>query len=178
MEEQTAFWLMTTLIEELLPERYFDEGIEGGQGSMTGVRIDLLVIEDLLGMMLPKLAKHLQELDAWTYGLRGMLMQWVMTLYVTALPQETVCRVWDNLFCCKVLRGEGSESCLHNRGIATALPRAGAAGRGLLDPLAAVVRGRGGLDTAAALAAAPRPPTPVTAAPVTEVPLRRARNEL
>eukprot|EP01048_Picozoa_sp_COSAG05_P014152 COSAG05_NODE_1576_length_4506_cov_7.927687_6_plen_195_part_00 len=43
------------------------------------------------------------------YGLRGLLTQWLMTLYVTALPQETVCRIWDNLFCHKLLGGDGSK---------------------------------------------------------------------
>ena len=32
-----------------------------------------------------------------------------MTLYVTALPQETVCRIWDNLFCHKLLGGDGGK---------------------------------------------------------------------
>jgi hypothetical protein len=144
--EKPAFWLLTTLIEEILPPKYFDEGKVScspsqathiplpcpspcpalpadrsaclpltslcvcarararacvslkvaGEGSMSGVLVDLRVCEELLATLVPAAAAHLGELDAWTYGLRGMLTQWFMMLFVTALPLETTCRACDD----------------------------------------------------------------------------------
>ena len=59
---------------------------------MSGVRVDLRVCEELIATLIPAVGTHLAELDAWTYGLRGMLTQWFMMLFVTALPLETTCR--------------------------------------------------------------------------------------
>lgn len=109
VKQEPAFWLLATLIEETLPELYFDEGKVAGSGAMSGVRVDLRVCEILLAQIMPKLANHLDSLQAWDCGLRGMLTQWFMMLFVTALPVPTVCRVWDNLFCKRELEGEGSK---------------------------------------------------------------------
>ena len=91
VEETPAFWLLTTLVEDILPPAYFERG-------MIGVRVDVGVCEDLIAVCLPKLAEHLTSMDCYTFGLRGLLTQWLMTQFVTALPPETVGRVWDSLF--------------------------------------------------------------------------------
>jgi hypothetical protein len=91
VEETPAFWLLTTLVEDILPSSYFERG-------MIGVRVDVGVCEDMIAAVLPRLAEHLTSLDCYTFGLRGLLTQWIMTQFVTALPPETVGRVWDSLF--------------------------------------------------------------------------------
>ena len=92
VEEAPAFWMLTTLVEDIMPPTYWM------RGGMSGVMVDVGVCEQLVATQLPKLGEHLAGLDAYTYGLRGLLTQWLMTLFVNALPPETVDRVWDNLF--------------------------------------------------------------------------------
>ena len=93
MPEAPAFWLLTTLVEDILPPAYFERG-----RGMAGVQADVGACQDLIVEVLPRLSKHLKSLDCYTFGLNGLLTQWLMTQFVTALPPEAVGRVWDSLF--------------------------------------------------------------------------------
>ena len=87
------------MIEGILPECYFTN-------NLRGLSVDMAVFRDLLKLRLPKLSKHLDDLqkDA-REGSSGtsyeppltnvFTMQWFLTLFSTCLPRDTVLRVWD-----------------------------------------------------------------------------------
>lgn len=96
--------VMIFLIEGILPPGYFN-------GSLGGLQADMAVFRDLLGARLPKLARHLQRLQA-PHGGGGNVpdagsglgeppltnvftMQWFLTMFCTCLPINCVLRVWD-----------------------------------------------------------------------------------
>jgi len=86
-EEESAFWLLKVLLEQLLPDYY--------TASMPGLLTDLAVLEELAAAELPALAAHIGELGVpWAL----FASKWLICLYCEVLPTETVLRVWDTLF--------------------------------------------------------------------------------
>jgi len=51
MNEEDAFWLLSTVVEELLPPLYFDS-------SMMDAYIDQLVLSHIISLHLPKIHKY------------------------------------------------------------------------------------------------------------------------
>ena len=97
--ETDALKVMIYMIEGVLPEGYF-------ANNLRGLSIDMAVFRDLLRLRLPKLSKHLDELQkAETAGGNSrsyeppltnvFTMQWFLTLFSTCLPRDAVLRVWD-----------------------------------------------------------------------------------
>ena len=97
--EADALKVMIFMIEGVLPECYFTN-------NLRGLSVDMAVFRDLLKLRLPRLSKHLDDLqkDA-REGASGtsyeppltnvFTMQWFLTLFSTCLPRDTVLRVWD-----------------------------------------------------------------------------------
>ena len=88
-DEESAFWLMTTIVNVVLPPDYFTD-------SMIGLHTDLTVLNSLLSTHLPRLHSHLQ---AMRVDIRPIAFPWFLSLFVKTLPIESVLRVWDCLVC-------------------------------------------------------------------------------
>ncbi|KAF8072845.1 Tbc1d2 [Scenedesmus sp. PABB004] len=60
-----------------------------------GHGVEMLALRELLTKKLPRLAAHLDALDA---DVSMFATDWFLTLFATSLPAETVMRVWDSVF--------------------------------------------------------------------------------
>ncbi|QQP40323.1 Small G protein signaling modulator 3 -like protein, partial [Caligus rogercresseyi] len=75
MEEEDTFWMMTSVIEDLLPASYFSP-------SLIGVQADQL-LDELLNI-------HDIELALIT-------LNWFLTLFSSVLHVKIILRIWDTL---------------------------------------------------------------------------------
>ncbi|TYZ64849.1 hypothetical protein PybrP1_008153 [[Pythium] brassicae (nom. inval.)] len=87
VEEEAAFWLLAVVCEDLFPGYYTP--------TMAETQTDMLVLKELI-------ADELPELDAFTaeVGLPLELLgsQWLLCLFTTTFPSETVFRIFDCVF--------------------------------------------------------------------------------
>ncbi|XP_069141078.1 TBC1 domain family member 30-like isoform X2 [Argopecten irradians] len=106
-KEDDALMVMIYLIDHVLPDSYF-------ANNLRALSVDMAVFRDLLGLMFPKLSKHLDYLqyaaqDKTTGAnyepplTNVFTMQWFLTMFATCLPKSVVLRVWDSILL------EGSE---------------------------------------------------------------------
>ena len=86
-DEESAFWILCSLVEDMLPENYYTR-------NMVGVRVDMLVLTSLVKLHLPILHAHLVEHDI---DLSPFTMGWFLCLYVNTLPNPSLHRVLDCL---------------------------------------------------------------------------------
>ena len=87
MEEESAFWTLCSLLEDILPEDYFSE-------RMVGLRTDLRVLQKLLAEEAPELAEHL---DLEGIDLSPITVNWFLCLFLNTLPTEWSHRVLDSV---------------------------------------------------------------------------------
>lgn len=88
-KEADAFWLLASLVERILPTGWL--GVD-----LLGTQVDLQVLCDLMEEQLPTVRRHLQDLEI---PLELVASGWLMTLFSTTLPSETLFQLWDILFC-------------------------------------------------------------------------------
>lgn len=86
---EDAFWILTSLIENILPEKYYDH-------SLLTSRADQLVLRQYVGSLLPQLSQHLEALGV---ELEALSFQWFLSVFTDCLSAEALFRVWDVLFC-------------------------------------------------------------------------------
>lgn len=86
---EDAFWLLTSIIEKILPEHYYDHGL------LTS-RADQQVLREYVSEILPKLDAHLEELGI---ELEAMTFQWFLSVFTDCLSAEALYRVWDVVLC-------------------------------------------------------------------------------
>ena len=86
---EDAFWLLTTIIENVLPQHYYDH-------SLLASRADQQVLRQYVGEVLPKLSAHLDELGI---ELEALTFQWFLSVFTDCLSAEALFRVWDVIFC-------------------------------------------------------------------------------
>lgn len=86
--EEEAFWVLASLIENILPMDYFT-------AHLLIAQADQRVLMDFVQELMPKLAKHIDELGV---DLPAVTFAWFLSLYTDCLPVETLFRVWDVLF--------------------------------------------------------------------------------
>ena len=88
MSEEASFRVLDSLMD-----RYGLQGLY--TAGMPGVYRTMYVTQELGLICLPKVFRHLQEinLSATLYA-----VNWIMTLFACALPIETVVRIWDCFF--------------------------------------------------------------------------------
>eukprot|EP00117_Sycon_ciliatum_P018867 scpid6824/ scgid17288/ TBC1 domain family member 2B len=86
-DEEETFWLMVALVERYLPEHYFDKNLVGAQA-------DQLLMKELLEEKLPMLSQHL---DFYGIDVAMVTFNWCLTVFVDAVPTETLLRIWDCL---------------------------------------------------------------------------------
>ncbi|OBT91059.1 hypothetical protein VE02_00039 [Pseudogymnoascus sp. 03VT05] len=86
---EDAFWLLTSIIENILPQGYYDH-------SLLASRADQQVLRHYVAELLPKLSKHLDELGI---ELEALTFQWFLSVFTDCLSAEALFRVWDVVFC-------------------------------------------------------------------------------
>ena len=86
---EDAFWLLTTIIENVLPQHYYDH-------SLLASRADQQVLRQYVAEVLPKLSAHLVELGI---DLGTLTFQWFLSVFTDCLSAEALFRVWDVIFC-------------------------------------------------------------------------------
>jgi hypothetical protein len=88
LEEEDCFWLMCTIIEDILPASYF-------ASDFLGIRIDTLVLGHFVQIHFPEVDKLLKEHDI-ELGL--IVFPWFMTLFASVVHVKILLRIWDLLF--------------------------------------------------------------------------------
>lgn len=86
---EDAFWLLTSIIENILPQGYYDH-------SLLSSRADQQVLRDYVADILPKLSAHLDDLGI---ELEALTFQWFLSVFTDCLSAEALFRVWDVVFC-------------------------------------------------------------------------------
>jgi hypothetical protein len=88
MEEEKAFWVFASLLEDILPPDYYVPSLLGG-------RVDQQVFQSCIAWKLPKLFAAFRATNTL---LEPIICPWFLCLYINVLPIYAVCRVWDCLF--------------------------------------------------------------------------------
>ncbi|XP_028671059.1 small G protein signaling modulator 3 isoform X2 [Erpetoichthys calabaricus] len=88
MEEEDAFWMMSALIEDLVPASYFST-------TLLGVQTDQRVLRQLIVQYLPSLDKLLQEHDI---ELSLITLHWFLTAFASVVHIKLLLRIWDLFF--------------------------------------------------------------------------------
>lgn len=88
MAEEEAFWVLTTIVEDLTPQYH--------TRSMAGSRADQRVFADLVQQKLPTLFAHMRALGV---DFEPFTLKWFLCLFLHTLPFEPVLRLWDVFFC-------------------------------------------------------------------------------
>ena len=86
---EDAFWLLTSMIEKILPPHYFDH-------SLLASRADQQVLRAYVAQLLPRLSAHLDELNI---ELEALTFQWFLSVFTGCLCAEALFRVWDVVLC-------------------------------------------------------------------------------
>ncbi|XP_058287785.1 small G protein signaling modulator 3 isoform X2 [Hylobates moloch] len=88
LEEEDAFWMMSAIIEDLLPASYFST-------ALLGVQTDQRVLRHLIVQYLPRLDKLLQEHDI---ELSLITLHWFLTAFASVVDIKLLLRIWDLFF--------------------------------------------------------------------------------
>jgi len=86
-DEERAFWMLCSIIEDLLPPDYYT-------GTMSGLRVDLKLLDTLVAQYLPGLHAHLADKGI---DIAPIAMNWFLCLFVNTLPREQGHRFMDCL---------------------------------------------------------------------------------
>ena len=86
---EDAFWILASLIENILPEKYYDH-------SLLTSRADQHVLRHYVSSILPQLSKHLESLGI---ELEALSFQWFLSVFTDCLSAEALFRVWDVILC-------------------------------------------------------------------------------
>ena len=82
--EEDTFWLLTTIIERLLPSNYYDK-------SMIGINLDQSVLFHMLKLYFPHIHKKLEDNQIQL----PFITNWFLCLFLNTLRPEVALRVWD-----------------------------------------------------------------------------------
>ncbi|KAJ5813185.1 hypothetical protein N7447_010208 [Penicillium robsamsonii] len=89
---EDVFWILTSMIEIILPQHYYDHGL-------LASRADQVVLRQYISELLPKLSAHLEELGI---ELEALTFQWFLSVFTDCLSAEALYRVWDVVLCLNV----------------------------------------------------------------------------
>lgn len=89
---EDAFWIMASMIENILPQHYYDHGL-------LASRADQQVLRQYITEVLPRLSAHLDELGV---ELEAVTFQWFLSIFTDCLSAEALYRVWDVVLCLNV----------------------------------------------------------------------------
>ena len=88
---------MIHLLEGVFPDGYFGK-------YLTGLRVDMEVVHELISLLLPALTEHMSGLsldkelmltESDPPLVNMYTLHWFMTLFTNCLPRKLVLRVWD-----------------------------------------------------------------------------------
>ncbi|GMH42234.1 hypothetical protein BSKO_10153 [Bryopsis sp. KO-2023] len=86
--EEKAFWMLATLIEDILYAGTYAH-------NLNGCHVEMRSLGELVAHKLPRLSKHLESMYC---EMSVIATDWYLCLFSTSLPCETAVRVWDSLF--------------------------------------------------------------------------------
>ena len=86
---EDAFWVLATMIENILPQNYYD-------AHLLTSRADQSVLRSYVVELLPRLSSHLDELEI---ELEALTFQWFLSVFTDCLSAEALFRVWDVVLC-------------------------------------------------------------------------------
>ncbi|KAF2637093.1 TBC-domain-containing protein [Massarina eburnea CBS 473.64] len=86
---EDAFWMLATMIENILPDNYYDQ-------HLLTSRADQSVLREYVVELLPKLSAHLDLLEI---ELEALTFQWFLSVFTDCLSAEALYRVWDVVLC-------------------------------------------------------------------------------
>ncbi|KAF2691289.1 TBC-domain-containing protein [Lentithecium fluviatile CBS 122367] len=86
---EEAFWVLATMIENILPDNYYDQ-------HLLTSRADQSVLREYVVELLPKLSNHLDILEI---ELEALTFQWFLSVFTDCLSAEALYRVWDIVLC-------------------------------------------------------------------------------
>lgn len=86
---EDAFWVLATMIENILPQNYYD-------AHLLTSRADQSVLRSYVVELLPRLSAHLDELEI---ELEALTFQWFLSIFTDCLSAEALFRVWDVILC-------------------------------------------------------------------------------
>ncbi|KAJ4296562.1 hypothetical protein N0V90_006607 [Kalmusia sp. IMI 367209] len=86
---EDAFWVLATMIENILPQNYYDQ-------HLLTSRADQSVLREYVVDLLPKLSNHLDLLEI---ELEALTFQWFLSVFTDCLSAEALYRVWDVVLC-------------------------------------------------------------------------------
>lgn len=87
MPEEAAFWLLTSICEELIPEYY--------SRALVGSIVDQNLFEQLVSKVMPDVANHFESLGI-SIGL--ISCAWFMCLFIGFVPLDASYRILDLFF--------------------------------------------------------------------------------
>lgn len=86
---EDAFWVMASMIENILPAHYYDHGF-------VASRADQQVLRQYVAEILPNLSAHFDDLGI---ELEALTFQWFLSIFTDCLSAEALYRVWDVVLC-------------------------------------------------------------------------------
>jgi len=88
MEEEDVFWMMCTIIEDLLPASYYSS-------TLIGVQADQRVLRQLIINYLPDIDVALKRHDI---ELSLITLHWFLTVFASVVHTRILLRIWDVFF--------------------------------------------------------------------------------
>jgi len=88
MECDDVFWCLAAIVEDILPQRWFD-------GDFHGSLVETRVLSSCVKWKLPKLHAHLESLQV---NFEQGTWPWFLSLFTATLPLEPMLRAWDCFF--------------------------------------------------------------------------------
>ncbi|XP_021918012.1 small G protein signaling modulator 3 homolog isoform X2 [Zootermopsis nevadensis] len=88
MEEDDAFWMLSTIVEDILPASYYSS-------TLLGIQADQRVLRTLICNYLPDVDVTLKEHDI---ELSLITLHWFLTLFASVVHMKILLRIWDLFF--------------------------------------------------------------------------------
>ncbi|XP_071873185.1 small G protein signaling modulator 3 homolog isoform X2 [Bombus fervidus] len=85
LEEEDAFWMMATIVEDLLPASYYSS-------TLLGIQADQRVLRTLVANYLPDIDHVLVQHDI---ELSLISLHWFLTLFASVVHKKILLRIWD-----------------------------------------------------------------------------------
>uniref|UniRef100_A0A0X3PWH0 TBC1 domain family member 2B n=1 Tax=Schistocephalus solidus TaxID=70667 RepID=A0A0X3PWH0_SCHSO len=85
LDKETTFWLLVLFVECHFSPNYFNAGLIAAQADQS-------VMRELIQYFSPDLYRHLQNLEI---DMSTLTLNWFMAVFVSAVPIETLLRIWD-----------------------------------------------------------------------------------
>lgn len=88
LEEEDAFWMMSSIIEDILPSSYYSH-------TLLGVQADMKVLRQLIATYLPQIDEKFKQTDI---EISLVCINWYLTVFSNVFHMKILLRVWDLFF--------------------------------------------------------------------------------